>query len=876
MLFIKIKILDKKSIFVIIENMTKTKKINKKSVRLDPHIYPTHYNLEIHPDLLSFTFKGHETIKVKTEKEINKITLHSKDLDIETVKYKVGNKEQFASRIIYDTEKETATFFFKEKIKKGNGEISITWMGIISDSLRGFYRSRYEIDGKEKHIATTQFEATDARRCFPCFDEPAHKAVFEVSLITEENHEAISNTLPVEVREHSAGYKITKFAPSPKMSTYLLAFIIGDFEYIEGHTKDNILIRVFTTPGKKHQAKFALEVAIKSVEFFNEYFDIPYPMPNLDLITIQDFEPAGMENWGAITFRESSLLIDAENSSLTNKQWVATTIAHEIAHQWFGNLVTMHWWTDLWLNEGFASYMEKVCTNHIFPHWHVWDLYLSNGRYRNAIEIDSLKTSHPIEVELHHPNEINETFDMVSYEKGTAMIRMLANYLGEESFRKGLSYYLKKHSYKNTRTNDLWDAFEKISKKPVRKIMNSWTSQMGFPVISVINKNNGVVFEQEKFFSSRITIKEQKNKCIWQVPLSYKVDGKEKNILLDKKSIKTSDRQIGKVNCNEISFLKVKYNDETLIKLKEEIIGGRLSTVDKLGIIRDLFALAEGGYIKTSKALEMSLSFVNEEEYIIWDEISYGINKVYNIIAKENFADKYKKYASVIYGQIIKKVDFSKKEGEKSSDTLLRSLIISKAAFAENKKVIREAKQIFKDRLIKPIDPDIKSVIYGIVASTGGVKEWQTFKKMYKEENLQEEKERIAKAMASFKDKTCIEKTLDFAISKEVRDNFAPYLIATVWHNISGQDIAWRFMKENWAIILKRYGENGLLLSRLVYMLGNHTKLEDLKDAKKFFSKHAAPGAERTLLQAYERIESNAAWLKDDRKDIEGWLSKNY
>lgn len=856
--------------------MTNHKKNNKKSVRLDPHIYPTNYNLEIHPDLLSFIFKGHEVIKIKNEKEINKITVHSKDLDISTVKYKTEKSEQFAIKITYDEEKETTTFFFKEKIKKGIGELSISWIGIISDSLRGFYRSRYEVDGETKHIATTQFEATDARRAFPCFDEPAHKAVFEVSLITEEGHEAISNTLPIEVREHSAGYKITKFAPSPKMSTYLLAFIVGEFEYIEGKTKDNVLIRVFTTRGKKHQARFALDIAIKSTEFFNDYFDIPYPMPNLDLITIQDFEPAGMENWGAITFRESSLLIDEENSSLTNKQWVATTIAHEIAHQWFGNLVTMHWWTDLWLNEGFASYMEKVCTDHLFPYWNVWDLYLSNGRYRNAIEIDALKTSHPIEVELYHPNEINETFDMVSYEKGTAMIRMLAYYIGEKSFRKGLTIYLKKHSYKNTKTNDLWDSFEKASKKPVRKVMNSWTSQMGFPIISAQSNGNTVKLEQEKFFSSRKTRKNNKAKYLWQIPLSYKSTGKEKNILLDKKSVKIKDSLISKINHNEISFLKVKYDEKLLSNLKKEIEDGRLSKIDKLGFIRDIFALVEGGYIKTSEALEISLSFVNEKDYIIWDEISFGINKIYNILDNKNSIILYKKYMNKLYGEIIKNINFDKKADEKSEDTLLRSLIISITAFAENKDVINKAKQIFEDRKIESIDPDIKSVIYAIIASNGGPKEWQEFRKMYKEDKLEEEKERIAKAMASFKDEKLVKKTLEFAISKEVRDNFAPYLIAAVWRNKTNQKVVWGFMKENWSLILKRYGENGLLLSKLLYLLGNHTKIEDLKDAKKFFSKQIAPGAERTLLQAYERIESNAAWLKDDKKDIESWLNKKY
>ncbi len=399
---------------------------------------------------------------------------------------------------------------------------------------------------------------------------------------------------------------------------------------------------------------------------------------------------------------------------------------------------------------------------------------------------------------------------------------------------------------------------------------------MGFPIISITSNGNIIKFEQEKFFSSRITRKRNKTKHIWQIPLAYKSNNKEKNILIDKKLIQIKNESIGKINCNEISFLKVLYNDKTLAEIKKEIGEGRLSTVDKLGIIRDVFALAEGGYIKTSTALETALFFVNEKEYIIWDEISFGINKIYNIIAEKNFVDLYKKYVSKLYGEIIKNINFHKNKDEKSTDTLLRSLIISKAAFAENKEIIKEAKQIFKDRAIRPIDPDIKSVIYGIVASNGNSKDWQEFKRIYKEEKLEEEKERIARAMASFKDKILIKKTLDFAISKEIRDNFAPYFIATVWHNKKAQNIVWNFMKENWNLILKRYGENGLLLSKLLYILGNHTKLEDLKDAKKFFSKNVAPGAERTLEQVYEKIESNIAWIKDDMKDIENWLNKNY
>src|SRR3989344_3967776 len=291
-------------------------------------------------------------------------------------------------------------------------------------------------------MATTQFESTDARRAFPCVDEPAAKAVFDVTLMVPDHCTAISNTIPTEVQEHESGYKIMRFAPTPKMSTYLLAFIVGEFEYVEGKTKEAVLVRVFTTPGKKKQAHFALEVTIKTLSFFNEYFAIPYPLPVLDLIAIPDFSSGAMENWGAITYREAALLVDPEHSSAHTKQWVALVIAHELAHQWFGNLVTMKWWTHLWLNEGFASYIEYLAVDHLFPSWQIWDRFVV-ADLAQALKLDALANTHPIEVPVHHPDEISEIFDAVSYSKGASVIRMLAEYIGEKDFRDGLRHYLR-------------------------------------------------------------------------------------------------------------------------------------------------------------------------------------------------------------------------------------------------------------------------------------------------------------------------------------------------------------------------------------------------------------------------------------------------
>ena len=412
----------------------------------------------LHPDLEKFTFNGEETIYFSLTKPDNKIILHAHELKIKLALLKNKAGEIRAKKINFDARSETATIFFHKKIPKGGGELELKFEGVLNDKMRGFYRSQFEHEGRTKYIVTTQFESTDARRAFPCVDEPSAKAVFDVTLIVPKHFCAISNTYETSVKEHKSGYQIIEFAPTPKMSTYLLAFIAGEFEHIEAKTKEGITVRVFATPGKIHQAKFALDVAVKTLSYFSDYFKVPYPLPVLDLIAIPDFPSGAMENWGAVTYRESAILVDSDHSSLQNKQWVALVIAHELAHQWFGNLVTMEWWTHLWLNEGFASWIEYLAVDHIFPKWDIWTQFVRMDLSR-ALQLDALVNTHPIEIEVSHPSEIREIFDAVSYSKGASIIRMLADFLGERDFRDGLRHYLKKHQYANAATHHLLRAF---------------------------------------------------------------------------------------------------------------------------------------------------------------------------------------------------------------------------------------------------------------------------------------------------------------------------------------------------------------------------------------------------------------------------------
>ncbi|MBI2314568.1 M1 family metallopeptidase [Candidatus Daviesbacteria bacterium] len=862
-----------------------------KSVRLPSHVMPERYKILLKPDLNEFTFTGEETISLVLEKPTKQITLHAAELEIESAEFIHQNQETRVGKTSYDKKAETAILTFPKKLAAGKGQLKLTFRGILNDKMRGFYRSKYEVGGKVKHLATTQFESTDARRAFPCFDEPNRKAIFEVSLIIPKGTKAISNTIETAVKEHEGDYQIIEFAPTPKMSTYLLAFIVGDFEYIEEKRK-NGKVRVFTTPGKKAQAKFALDVAVKCLNFYEDYFGIELPFPVLDMIAIPDFAAGAMENWGAVTYRESTLLIDEERSSTGNKQWVALVIAHELAHMWFGDLVTMKWWTHLWLNEGFASFIEYLAIDHIFPQWDIWTQFVGT-ELEEALELDALKNTHPVEVEVGHPAEIAEIFDKVSYSKGASVLRMLMSYLGEKDFRKGLQHYLKKYAYSNAQTLDLWNSLEQVSGKPVVKVMKSWTSKPGHPVVRLqrahteSGEGNRLQLTQSRFFSSSISKKESKDKTVWSIPVSVilgsgatpesssKDSGqvcspqsgpRMTKILMDKKSISIDVPKDGwiKLNAGETSVVRVSYPEEYLKGLEQAVKDGKLSAPDRLGLIRDIFDLAEAGETQTHLALELTSKFTQEEDYVVWSEITANLAKLESLIAYEPFYQDFRNYGQKIYNNIVKKVGWVKRPGEKHTDSLLRSMVLYRFGSFGDKETIQKAQKLFGS---KGLDPDLRGVVYNLITENGGLKEFNTLVRMYKGEDNQQERDRIGRSLGVFKDRDLLEKALDFAISEHVRFQNSLQIIASVWGNSHGRYLAWEFIKKHWQLLKDRYA-GGHYFTRVFSPAGEFTKVSDALDLERFIKKNPAPEAKRTIAQVLEQVYSNAQWLARDRKNM--------
>lgn len=854
----------------------------KHHVRLPVHVTPLRYKIMLRPDLEKFTFYGEEIIEVDVAKSTSEITLHAAELEIDSAELLHGKKSasrrSWAGKISYDEKAETVTLAFPKTIPRGKGKFKLIFRGILNDRMRGFYRSRYVVDGKERFLATTQFEAVDARRAFPSFDEPVHKAVFDVTLMVPSSMTAISNTIPTVVSEHESGYKIVEFTPTPRMSTYLVAFIVGDFEYIEGKTKNGAAVRVFTTPGKKHQATFALDVAINVLTFYENYFNIAYPLPVLDLIAIPDFAYGAMENWGAVTYRESTLLIDEKLSSAANKQWVALVIAHELAHQWFGNLVTMEWWTHLWLNEGFASYIEYLAIDHLFPKWDIWTqfVFLEQG---TALKLDALKNTHPIEVEVLHPSEINEIFDKVSYSKGASVIRMLAQYLGEKDFRAGLRHYLKKHMYENAKTEDLWQALEAVSGKPVAKIMANWTGKPGYPLLRVEEGKRALLLSQSRFFSSEISGKNSQDKTLWQIPynVTTKRSKKATTHLLSAKSTslpKPPDTHWYKLNVGEGSFIRVDYSAANLARFEKPIAEKILSPVDRLGIIRDSFDLSEAGQLPTHTALSLAFGFQNETDYTVWLELTSHLRQIANLLSGEPFYADYEHYCRIIFTRIVGTLEWERSKVESYTDGLLRGVVLYSFGSYGDNATIATAKLLFAGQQKgNKIDPDLRSVVYNLVAENGEDKEHNTLLAMYKKEELQQEKDRIARALGLFKQQELLQKTLAFSLTKDVRLQAVTGIIASVWGNPSGRELAWKFVKEHWPTLRERMG-GGHLLSRLLMSASDFIERKNAKDIESFFKKNKTPEASRTIAQVLEQIYSNAAWLSRDRKGIRAFLRK--
>ncbi|MDA1129087.1 MAG: M1 family metallopeptidase [Chloroflexi bacterium] len=845
---------------------------------------PSKYRITLQPDLKNFTFKGEQSIDLSILEPTSVIVLNAIDLDITSVALHANGTTLTSRSVTIDKDAEAATLDFGETVQPGDARLEMVFTGELNDKLIGFYRSEYTSqDGETRYLATTQFEPTDARRAFPCWDEPAKKATFQVTLVFSDEYQAVSNTPAVEEAVPGPGLKSIRFSETPIMSTYLLAFIVGNLVSVEARSESGTMVGVWTTPGKESQAAFALDTSVKLLGYFNEYFGIPYPLAKLDHIAIPDFAAGAMENWGAVTYRETALLVDPDNSSAGTRQRVAEVIAHEMAHMWFGDLVTMEWWDDLWLNESFASWMGNKAVDWLFPEWEMWTQFVNMDTNR-ALSLDGLKNSHPIEQEVKNPAEVSQLFDAISYSKGASVIRMLENFLGVETFRKGLNRYLSGHMYANAKTQDLWSALETESGQPVTAIMDSWVKQMGYPVLQVeTDRSEGqtrVSITQERFVYDRLLGESEPDPEIWRIPLSASQGGQESAItVMDGRHAQVDVPGAGdgwiKVNPLQTGFYRVNYSADDWQRLVPAISSLELHATDRLGIQNDAYALSRAGLLPVTQFLSLAQAYQNENDASVWGDLASNLRDIEQLLANEPVHPAYQKFARDIFGPAARKAGWEPKAGEGHLDALLRSTVLSQAGSYNDPELIGQTGERFQQYLQNrgSLVPDLRGVVFTLAAQGGGKDTYDQIWQLEGETDLAEEKIRLLMSLTRFQQPELLIATLEDSLSSKVRSQDSITLVTGVAANPKGRELAWEFVKANWGEFDRRYGGGGFGLMRLVSICGNFNTQEKADEVDSFFAEHPAPAAERTIRQALERVRLNIKWLEINRQEITTWFA---
>lgn len=832
--------------------------------RLTKTINPVHYIILLKPNLKTFKFRGTVIITVQFDdqyKTLPKFAIHSKELDIFNVDINGSNVGDFS----LDTKHELLIInppYIKNDMKTHT--LTVSFEGTLNDDLKGFYRSKYMKNGKEEWIATTQFESTDARRAFPCFDEPSFKSTYDIAITHPDDKMVLSNSTVMKITHHTDGTITTIFNTTPKMSTYLCAFIVGNFDYIEGFSKSKKRIRVYGLPEDKPKLEFAKKVAIDSLDWYENWFGIPYPLEKMDLIGVPDFNAGAMENWGLITFRPEYLFC-TEEMELSSKVDVVVTIAHEIAHQWFGNLVTMEWWNYLWLNESMATYFGWLVCHELFPDWNVWDKFV-DGEYNYALELDSLESSHPVEFDesiVENAKDIDQIFDCISYSKGSCLVRGLVKQIGDVKFREGMIHYINTNKEGNTTSSDLWKSFDFVlgnaedSEESIANLMKSWTRQTGYPVINVKCDPicNCTKISQNKYLKSG----PKDDSTMWKVPVAFSsgICGDVQVMLEDKEldcPVGMSDTEFI-VNPNRNGFYRVKYDVESKKDLPFKIQSLFPSTQKQ--ILGDMFSLALNGYQSFQLVFDVlkDIDLSTATDSVLWTTIVSNLSTIYNLLKRNK--DQQLKIKCFITSNIsphvktlLYKIGLEDSKSDTTNEENLRPLLLNFLALMKDSDIIAHS--------IEKFNRGDSKYILDIVAQNATEKELDSMVEIFENETTEPSlKSDIVRAFGTVSNENLIDKVINNILVNKVREQDQDTVIAHLSINEHGTYKVWDFVKQNWNK-LRVFDPNGTGMTYTVksIALGFCTR-EDLDEYVKFFESNGRPeGTNMVIDQMIERISS--------------------
>ena len=817
---------------------------------------PNHYNLTL--DLTRAEEKEFSgTVIISGDSTSESISLHSKGLTIQSAT--IDNHPADVSFGEFDELK-----LSQPNLKNGNHTIHINFSGNITDAMHGLYPCYFTHDGVKKQLFATQFESHHAREVFPCVDEPAAKAEYDLTLVTRTGITVLGN-MPVKYEEENGNSLTTTFEKTPRMSSYLLAFVIGELHKKSARTKSGVEVNVWSTPAQNENTlDFALDIATRSIDFYDEYFGVKYPLPKSDHVALPDFSSGAMENWGLITYRESCLLADPELTPESSRRFIATVIAHELSHQWFGNLVTMQWWNDLWLNESFANMMEYVAIDALQPDWHMWEDFATN-EVTAALRRDSLDGVQSVQADVNHPDEISTLFDpAIVYAKGGRLLVMVRKLIGEEAFRAGLKSYFEKFAYKNTVGNDLWQELESASGQPIVNLMNAWISQPGLPVVSVSNSHDAAILSQERFFIGE----HQPSDALWPIPLfaNQPLDVK----ILDQKETTVSIERPLQLNCGLSAHFVTKYDESTREYLLKNIT--ELPTLDKICILQDATILARAGFENSASLLPLALSLKTETNEKVFGMAAGALTELRKFVDDNDAArDSLKRISGEFARATFEELGWDEKDGESDDDRERRTTALSLVMYSEDKEVLDEAKTRFDNNKLEDLPTEIRALII-----SANVRHFETPEMIenlfaaYKDTPSNDLQNDIAIGLTSTKNPETAEKILaNIKDSNIIRPQDASRWFVYLIRTRESRQIAWNWLKENWAWVEGTFGEDKSYDDFIRYAATALLTPNELDDFRQFFEPMMdIPALTRTIKLGITEISARVELIERDKTDV--------
>ena len=824
--------------------------------RLLDTFIPNHYNLTL--DLTRAEEKEFSgTVIISGDSTGESISLHSKGLTIQSAT--IDNQPADVSFGEFDELK-----LSQPNLKNGNHTIHINFSGNITDAMHGLYPCYFTHDGVKKQLFATQFESHHAREVFPCVDEPAAKAEYDLALVTQTGITVLGN-MPVKFQKENGDSLTTTFEKTPRMSSYLLAFVIGELHKKTARTKSGVEVNVWATPAQNENTlDFALDIAARSIDFYDEYFGVKYPLPKSDHVALPDFSSGAMENWGLITYRESCLLADPELTPESSRRFIATVIAHELSHQWFGNLVTMNWWNDLWLNESFANMMEYVAIDALHPEWRMWEDFATN-EVTAALRRDSLDGVQSVQADVNHPDEISTLFDpAIVYAKGGRLLVMVRKLIGEEAFRTGLKSYFEKFAYKNTVGNDLWQELESASGQPIVNLMNAWISQPGLPVVSVSNSHDAAILSQERFFIGE----HQPSDALWPIPLfaNQPLDVK----ILNQKETTASIEKPLQLNCGLSAHFITKYDKSTREYLLKNIT--ELPTLDKICILQDATILARAGFENSASLLPLALSLKTETNEKVFGMAAGALTELRKFVDDNDAArDSLKRISGEFARATFEELGWDEKDGESDDDRERRTTALSLMMYSEDKEVLNEAKTRFDNNKLEDLPTEIRALII-----SANVRHFETPEMIenlfaaYKNTPSNDLQNDIAIGLTSTKNPETAEKILaNIKDSNIIRPQDASRWFVYLIRTRESRQIAWNWLKENWAWVEDTFGEDKSYDDFIRYAATALPTTDELNDFQQFFEPMMdIPALTRTIKLGITEISARVELIKRDKEAV--------